>query len=106
VYGPKLVLNDFSTYNISRLAELADFIFVMGYDMSWNTAKMGTGALEAGPNAPLDSLKVGLLNALKTGIPPSSLVLGLPFYGRLYACDGKSPPKFGNCSCAEKVSSE
>jgi hypothetical protein len=102
VYGPKLVLNDFTTYNISRLAELTDFIFIMGYDMSWKDAKMGDGALQAGPNAPIDGLTLGIKNALKTGIPASSLVLGMPFYGRMYACDGKTPPKLGNCSCAEK----
>ena len=74
----------------------------MGYDMTWKDAKPGDGANEAGPNAPIDSLRLGLQNALATGIPPHSLVLGMPFYGRMYACDGTAAPKLGNCSCAEK----
>ena len=39
-------------YNISRLSELADSIFIMGYDMTWKSAHPGAGKYEGGPNSP------------------------------------------------------
>ena len=102
LYMPKLTQSppDLGTYNITRLTELCDFVFLMGYDMSWTGVKMGTH--EAGPNSPLDGLKLGVANGLEAGANASRLVLGLPLYGKLFTCDGTVPPKAGNCSCAEK----
>ena len=100
VYAPQL-LNAMkrSAYNISLLSKTADFVFIMGYDMTWLGAKEGSGAKEAGPNSPLDGLSAVLKNSVhRWAANPSKLILGLPAYGDLYTCDGDSPPAFGNCS--------
>ena len=90
-----------SAYNLTKLAVLADQVFLMGYDMTWSGAQPGSGAHEAGPNSPLDGLSIALATAIDVlGAKPASLLLGLPLYGRLYNCDGASPPAHGNCSCA------
>ena len=74
-----------SAYNLTRLAALADRVFLMGYDMSWNGATPGSGAHEAGPNSPLDGLASALTTAVDAlGAKPATLLLGLPLYGRLY----------------------
>lgn len=104
VYGPKLVApSPLTAYNVTFLAPLVDHIFIMGYDMTWLGAK--PGGLLAGPNAPLNSLRLALNNSIgQLHVPARKLVLGLPFYGRAFLCDGKEPaqPSHGNCSCSEK----
>ena len=103
VYAPKLLAVGLQgAYNISRLSELADSIFIMGYDMTWKSAHPGAGKYEGGPNSPLDGLSLAVSNAIRWGAPPSSLILGLPMYGKLFTCDGTGQPPQGNCSCAEK----
>ena len=107
VYMPKLVSRDATTYNVSKLAQLGDSVFIMGYDLQPLGVPMGQGWKSAGANSPLDVLELGLRNAIAMGAPMESLVLGLPFYGRLYLCDGATglsasgviPPA---CHCAEK----
>jgi hypothetical protein len=88
LYAPKLVVSDASTYNVSTLSRLADYVFVMGYDMSELGVPMGQGWKHGGPNAPLDALELALRNAHAMGARPGSLILGLPLYGRFYVCDG------------------
>ena len=61
-------------------AALTGTVFIMGYDMTWLGAAPGSGATMAGPNSPLDGLTRILDVALAAGTPPSSLILGLPFY--------------------------
>ena len=97
---PILEAEQADRYNVTRLAELADRVFIMGYDMTWLGAAPGSGAHEAGPNSPLNGLEQALKYALGAGAPAAKLILGLPFYGRVYACDGTAPPRFGNCSTA------
>ena len=41
VYMPKLVSRDATTYNVSKLAQLADSVFVMGYDLQPLGVPMG-----------------------------------------------------------------
>lgn len=105
IYAPKLLKANSiltSAYNISRLSKIADFVFIMGYDMTWLGAKGGSGATEAGPNSPLNGLSLALENSIRWGAAPQSLILGLPLYGDLYTCDGTSVPEFGNCSTTVK----
>lgn len=93
LYAPKLITpSTAGAYDIARLAELADLVYIMGYDMTWLGAPPGSGALEAGPNSPINGLTVALDNAAAAGAPAAKLVLGLPLYGRLYTCDGAGPP--------------
>lgn len=103
IYGMKLLKDSSiinSAYNISKLTRLGycDYVFIMGYDMTWLGAKGGSGKTEAGPNSPLNSLDTVLENSIRFGANPSKLVLGIPFYGDLYTCNGNIQPKFGNCS--------
>ena len=105
VYMPKLVSRDATTYNVSELSRLADSVFVMGYDLQPLGVPMGQGWRSAGANSPINVLELGLRNALGMGASPESLVLGLPFYGRLYFCDGAGAASGGAipaCRCAEK----
>jgi len=48
VYAPKLVYKDFGPYNLRALSELADQIFVMGYDMAPLGVKVGDGWKQVG----------------------------------------------------------
>jgi hypothetical protein len=109
VYGPKLVALDATTYNVSALSRLADSIFIMGYDMQPLGVPLGKGWMSAGANSPLDALELATRNAIAMGAPAQSLVLGLPFYGRLSICDGAATAGPGAraggappCRCAEK----
>lgn len=103
VYAAKLLgkARNMLPYNVSRLAQLSDSIFIMGYDMTWVDAHPGAASHEAGPNAPINGLMKTVKNAIEWGAPSASLLLGLPLYGRLFTCDGRTPPALGNCSCAE-----
>lgn len=79
-----------------------------GYDMTWNACALGDGWKQSGPNSPLDGLQLALQYAISQRVDPSKLVLGLPWYGRLYTCDSTAsspskPDSFGStCSCNEK----
>jgi hypothetical protein len=97
------VFNDFGPYDVKHLAELADYIFIMGYDMTPLGVPVGSGWQQAGPQSPIDALGVALDHAIAAGAPASSLILGLPFYGKVSICDGTGAPVWGNCSCAIKL---
>jgi chitinase len=72
---------------IAELAEIVDWICIMGYDYH-------AGASIAGLNAPLfaargdpsrdESIDTGVQAFLAAGAPARKLVLGVPFYGRAY----------------------
>ena len=53
VYAPKLVAKDFSVYDVARLGQLANFVFIMGYDMHRLGTRAGKAWQVAGPNAPV-----------------------------------------------------
>jgi len=80
---------------------MADFVFIMGYDMTWLGAKPGSGAHFAGPNAPIDALEKALSLTITThGAAPSKLILGLPWYGRAFTCDGSGSPAYAGTPAA------
>ena len=63
-------------------AAAADLLYVMDYD----TRSQIFAQCIAGPNAPFPGMVRGVERYLDLGIPPSKLVLGVPWYGYRYPC--------------------
>jgi len=67
-------------WDLNALADICDYLIMMGYNYYWS------GSSTAGPVAPLGgenynidrSIREDYLNA---GVPPSKLLLGMPWYG-------------------------
>jgi spore germination protein YaaH len=72
----------FAAYPLVPLAEATDGIFIMGYDMNKGHDTC------AGPNAPIDVLGAYVGGYIAVGVPPEKLILGIPWYGRQYYCNG------------------
>jgi len=64
-------------YDRKALAESADYVIVMAYDEHWGTSPV------AGSVASLPWVERGLKEILKE-VPPEKLLLGIPFYTRLW----------------------
>ena len=73
---------DGRTYPFVALADASDLIYVMDYD----TRSQIFAQCIAGPNAPFPGMVRGVERYLDLGIPPSKLVLGVPWYGYRYPC--------------------
>jgi hypothetical protein len=87
--------------NPTNLAEAADALFVMGYDLFYGGPRYETrkaGRICAGPNAPLSALTDILSSWIKTGTPPEKLILGIPWYGREYECRISAPSMYPPCA--------
>jgi len=69
-------------YDYSSIARTVDFVVVMDYDMRSQIR----GPCVASANSPPSLGHAGIVNFTKLGIPPSKLVLGLPWYGYDYPC--------------------
>ncbi len=67
-------------YDRSALAEYADYIILMAYDEHWK------GSPVAGSVSSLPWVEEGLEIILKE-VPPEKLILGVPFYTRLWKID-------------------
>lgn len=67
-------------YDRAALAAEADYIIVMAYDEHWASSPI------AGSVASLPWVEAGLQQLLKE-IPPEKLILGVPFYTRLWVID-------------------
>jgi len=67
-------------YDRAALAAEADFIIVMAYDEHWASSPV------AGSVASLPWVEAGLQQLLNE-IPPEKLILGVPFYTRLFVID-------------------
>ncbi|WIA29055.1 hypothetical protein OEZ86_011567 [Tetradesmus obliquus] len=76
---------DGRNYDWAGLAAAADTLFIMAYD----TASQILGRCIAGANSPLDAVRRSVRQWLALGIPASKLVLGLPWYGYDYPCQGE-----------------
>ncbi len=81
-------------YDIPALEPHVDLFCIMGYDYYW------TGSANAGPNDPLYhfqntynyTLSKSTTYYLERGIPPSKLILGLPYYGREWEVNAHNLP--------------
>ncbi|MCL2225965.1 MAG: glycosyl hydrolase family 18 protein [Defluviitaleaceae bacterium] len=70
-------------YRRDLIAKTVDFVMLMAYDEHWSTSPV------AGPNASLPWVQNAVHNMLndfhsEQSIPPERLVLGLPFYNRIW----------------------
>lgn len=73
---------DGRNYDIAAFAANADLLYVMDYD----TRSQIIDACVAGANAPYFGMAHGIERYLDLGVPPSQLVLGVPWYGYRYPC--------------------
>lgn len=65
-------------YKYSEQADFVDYICIMAYDQHWGQAS------GEGPVASLDWVEESVKNSLEEGIPADQLVLGIPFYTKLW----------------------
>ncbi len=68
-----------AAWDLAALSSSIDLFFVMCYDYSWS------GSSEAGPVAPIRGMSYNVERTLRwyldEGVPPSRLVMGVPYYG-------------------------
>lgn len=69
------------SYDYKELAKYADHLFVMAYDEHYNGG-------EAGPVASISFVEKSIQYALNY-VPKEKIVLGVPFFGRIWGDDGK-----------------
>jgi len=72
-------------YQQKALSEYADYIAVMSYD------QYGASSKVAGPNASLTWVKTNMDKLIqRDGVPSQKILLGIPFYSRLWTLSGSS----------------
>lgn len=71
------------SYDYEKLASVADYIMIMAYDEHYEGSRPG-------PVASLDFAKKSIMYALRYA-PAEKIVLGVPFYGRIWGDSGKPP---------------
>lgn len=86
-------------YNRKEQAVFADYVVVMGYDEHWGNSENG-GNVE-GSVASIGFVTEGVENTLKE-VPASQIILGMPFYTRVWEC----VPKGGDVSEVEAASED
>ncbi len=67
-----------SVYKYSEQANFVDYVCMMAYDQHWGQAS------GEGPVASLDWVEDSVKNILAEGVPTDQLVLGIPFYTKLW----------------------
>lgn len=70
-------------YDYKALGEYADYLMIMAYDESWDGTPYGPG-----PVASQSFVERSIHYALQKDVPRDKIVLGLPFYGRIWKLDG------------------
>jgi spore germination protein YaaH len=68
-------------YDYVALANVADYILIMAYDEAWQGSS-------AGPVSSIGFFQRSLAYAQNLGVANDKIVMGLPFYGRLWKVDG------------------
>lgn len=76
--------NNNIVYQYGNQADFVDYIIIMGYDQHYGQ-KSGEGSV-----ASLSWAKDAVINTLETGVPADQLVLGIPFYTKLWILTPKS----------------
>ncbi|WP_273324738.1 glycosyl hydrolase family 18 protein [Vallitalea guaymasensis] len=64
-------------YDYKTLASYADYLMIMAYDESYRGSKPG-------PVASMSFVENSIKNAIDIGVPSEKIVLGIPFYGRIW----------------------
>lgn len=65
-------------YNRNDVGKIADYVIVMGYDEHY------AGSENAGSVASMNWSKIAIEDTLKEGVPKEKLILGIPFYARVW----------------------
>lgn len=65
-------------YDYKTLSEYSDYLLLMAYDENYR------GILEPGPVASINFVESSIKQVLAEGVSPDKIVLGIPFYGRLW----------------------
>ncbi|MBS4172972.1 glycosyl hydrolase family 18 protein [Bacillus sp. FJAT-49736] len=68
-------------YDYKNLSLNSDYLMIMAYDENWD------GDPTDGPVAGLSWVEKSIQYALKEGVSPDKIVLGIPFYGRVWSTD-------------------
>mmetsp|Transcript_129470 Transcript_129470/g.295450 ORF Transcript_129470/g.295450 Transcript_129470/m.295450 type:complete len:380 (+) Transcript_129470:31-1170(+) len=84
-------------YDYKALAEAVDFLYVMCYD----TRSQIFDRCTASANAPMPRCQDGIEHFLQLGVPANKLVLGVPWYGYKYPCEGATDAGVDQCFLAE-----
>lgn len=69
---------DNSAYKYHQQADYVDYVCIMAYDQHWGQES------GEGPVASLDWVEDSIKNTLAEGVPADQLVLGVPFYSKLW----------------------
>lgn len=69
------------SYDYKELAKYADYLMIMTYDESWQGSNPG-------PVASIAFVEGSIRYALSQGVPAEKIVLGIPFYGRIWSNNG------------------
>ncbi|KAK8397859.1 hypothetical protein O3P69_004572 [Scylla paramamosain] len=70
-------------YEYKKIADYSDVIFIMAYDEQSQILK---GPCAARPNSGFYKTVQGMMTYLDLGIPPTKMILGVPWYGYTYPC--------------------
>jgi spore germination protein YaaH len=76
-----------ASYDYAGLAQYSDYLMLMAYDEHWDGGKPGSVAS-------LSFVEQSVRYAL-TQVPKEKIVLGLPFYGRIWSDSGSYPNGYG-----------
>jgi spore germination protein YaaH len=69
-------------YDYKALGATADYLFIMSYDESWE------GSETVAPVSSIAFFERSLTYALNQGLPKEKVVMGIPFYGRIWKLNG------------------
>jgi spore germination protein YaaH len=75
-----------ASYDYDGLADYCDYLMIMAYDESWATP---------GPVSSMSFVEKSIKYALSQNVRKDQIVLGLPFYGRIWADNGGYPQAGG-----------
>jgi len=79
---------DGRSYDWVGLADASDLLYIMAYDLR---SQIFDRCL-ASANSALPAVRMGLEQYLRLGLNPDKLVLGVPWYGYDYSCEGPLDP--------------
>ncbi len=82
------------SYDFLKLSEYSDYLMLMAYDESWQGGPVG-------PVASLPFVENSINYLLKKGVSSQKIVLGMPFYGRIWK-DGEATGGYGIANNAIK----